>query len=317
MGLFFRRGLKPADKSALIDPAKLKVLWVDADHGSDREGAGTETAPFATITKALMAARKKAVIRVAPGTYSELTGEAFPMRFDGVQIEGMGDGKKIIQFPDHHQGFGIEMSGTASLTGFSILGYPGNSHGIGIAGGKPILRGNTIVGNICGIIVSGDAAPLIEGNAVSGNTEGIRTQDRCAPVIRGNTIAGANRGVIAEGESRPRIEANIVHVNDVGITTGESSAPVIRHNQMTDNHSYCVYILHESNPDMGTMKDPGGNTLLRSGFTAELRNKTANAVLAIGNTWDGGLNAPQGRKDIKNTGGGSVIYGPGKDDVIL
>lgn len=68
------------------DPAV--THYVNVATGSDTN-PGTANSPFKTIAKALRVAKNGDVVQVAPGTYSQASGEVFPLRVpDGVLLQG-------------------------------------------------------------------------------------------------------------------------------------------------------------------------------------------------------------------------------------
>lgn len=74
------------------------VLYVDAEEGSDDEGAGSEGAPYATIQKALNESENNDAIKIAPGVYTEILtipGHTISIFGSGVDTEivsGFGSG---------------------------------------------------------------------------------------------------------------------------------------------------------------------------------------------------------------------------------
>ncbi len=60
---------------------ELPTLYVDSISGNDVTNTGTQSAPFRSITKAILAAKAKniLIIAVAPGTYDASIGETFPI----------------------------------------------------------------------------------------------------------------------------------------------------------------------------------------------------------------------------------------------
>ena len=74
------------------------VIYVDARSGNDSDG-GTKNAPLKTITQALKIAEPNTIISLAPGTYSEASGEIFPLIIkNNVTLKGLtgGQGHSVI-----------------------------------------------------------------------------------------------------------------------------------------------------------------------------------------------------------------------------
>ena len=65
------------------------ILHVDSQNGEDSQGNGSEQSPLKTITQALKLAQPNTVISLSAGTYSEQTGESFPLIIrNSVTIQG-------------------------------------------------------------------------------------------------------------------------------------------------------------------------------------------------------------------------------------
>ncbi|EMY79381.1 PF07602 family protein [Leptospira weilii serovar Ranarum str. ICFT] len=85
------------------NPSELAIIYipihyVDSISGND-SNAGTQSAPYRTITKAILASKADGtrVINVAPGTYDTSIGETFPIYIpDGVNVYGDVDGKGLV-----------------------------------------------------------------------------------------------------------------------------------------------------------------------------------------------------------------------------
>ena len=74
------------------------TLYINPNKGND-SNLGTRNSPFQTITQALKNAPVDAVISLAPGTYSEETGEVFPLIIrDQITLQGVlrGNGRNVI-----------------------------------------------------------------------------------------------------------------------------------------------------------------------------------------------------------------------------
>ncbi|EMN91268.1 hypothetical protein BUQ74_09965, partial [Leptospira weilii serovar Heyan] len=78
---------------------QIPTFYVDSISGNDSTNPGTKSAPFRTITKAILALKNSSikVIAVAPGTYDATIGETFPITIpEGVNIYGDINGKGLI-----------------------------------------------------------------------------------------------------------------------------------------------------------------------------------------------------------------------------
>ncbi|MCF7875967.1 DUF1565 domain-containing protein [Candidatus Bipolaricaulota bacterium] len=66
-------------------------IYVDAGHGSDQEGDGSQTNPYKTITKAVEVAKgisTEVNIYIEDGLYNSDLGEDFPLQIENVKMIG-------------------------------------------------------------------------------------------------------------------------------------------------------------------------------------------------------------------------------------
>ena len=95
------------------------VLYVNAQTGNNA-GNGGETSPFRTVTHALAQANPNTIIKLAPGTYNQQSGEVFPLEMKpGVTLQGeISDrGQSTII-----QGSGLFLSKTSARQQIALLG---------------------------------------------------------------------------------------------------------------------------------------------------------------------------------------------------
>lgn len=101
----------------------INILYVSSTGGSDTGGNGSDQAPFKTLTYALSVAPPKTAILLAPGTYSEQTGEKFPLMLrPSVTVQGNPNtrGQNIVI-----KGGGYFISPTSAGQNITILGADG------------------------------------------------------------------------------------------------------------------------------------------------------------------------------------------------
>ena len=131
------------------------VLHVDAGTGNDQQGIGSAERPYKTITQALaMASPGSTVILLAPGHYSQATGEQFPLRLrPGITIQGnAGETRNtlVVGSGEFHDGNSTQnatlvtadRSGLANVTISNLKGS-----GVWIGAGTPVLRRVALVSN--------------------------------------------------------------------------------------------------------------------------------------------------------------------------
>ncbi len=156
--------------------------YVDAAHGSNTTGDGSQGTPWKTITWALNHISGSDIqVHVAPGTYNASLGENFPLAAQpGISLIGAGytsttlagvSSQAVVFFSSTYV-----YTETTVLSGFTISGGSSGVYveGIGGAGSNPTIEANRITGNTYGIYNKVDAGrrvyTVIKDNLISGNT---------------------------------------------------------------------------------------------------------------------------------------------------
>ncbi len=113
-----------------------ETYWVDTISGSNTTGDGSETKPWRTITHAVSQSDELDMIMVAEGTYSEASGEDWPLHLYGQSLvaaygpavtilSGNGTGETLIfndwDDGDQLNGFTIENGGAAGGTAAAVM----------------------------------------------------------------------------------------------------------------------------------------------------------------------------------------------------
>ncbi len=232
-----RLRLDPARRIAASDstssPIEPTMLHVNPRTGNDQTGDGSLAQPFQTITHALDRARSNTIVVLAPGRYSETSGEQFPIQLrSGVTVYGepdrRGDGIEIV-------GGGWLMTPTAGEQSVTILGFDGaglsgvtvrnpDGSAIWVAGGMPWIVGNTIVDNARHGIVAHDGTPYIFNNRFDDNDgSDLEFSDRATPQLQDNQLDRRNDQSIGYFaiEAEPAIVAATppTSLRDAGSTT--------------------------------------------------------------------------------------------------
>jgi len=255
----------PIAGAALVAQSSEQLrLYVDPAIGRDQTGDGSRDRPFQTITHALDRAHPNTIVVLAPGTYSEASGEQFPIQLrSGVTVYGdperWGDEIEIV-------GGGWLMTPTAGEQSVAILGFDGaglsgvtvrnpDGSGIWVAGGMPWIVGNTIAENDRHGIVAHDGTPYIINNRFDDNDgSDLELSDRAMPQLEDNqldrrntrsisyfitetgpTIGAANpsgrspasSSVTSEIRSNERSQAEPAEFTEVVTWQGETSFPPI------------------------------------------------------------------------------------------
>lgn len=224
------------------------LIYVNAIAGSDSAGNGTQMSPLKTITHALQNASSNTVIVLAPGEYSEATGESFPLQLKaGVTVQGTpGPGRDTVVI----RGSGTYMSPSQGLENSTIVAVDRsglgnvmvmNPHaqgtGVWIETGSPVLRDNVFAGSgRAGVHIAGAGAPVIQRNYFTENgLAGLIIEGRCQAQVQGNVFEKTGIGIQVAPGAEPRILENRVVQNQDGIILQANARPVLENNQISGN----------------------------------------------------------------------------------
>ncbi|MEO0769430.1 MAG: DUF1565 domain-containing protein [Cyanobacteria bacterium J06649_4] len=228
-----------ANRGNTDESLSYRTLYVNPTVGSDTAN-GVEAAPLRTVTRALEVAPPNTVIVLAPGRYTQGTGEVFPLQLKpGVTIQGTpgsrdrsaiiegggrftsptrsqqnatilaadraGLAQVAISNPD---GYGVWIE-SASPTILESAFVGNRQTGIYVAGGSPRVQGSYFSGNqVAGLIVFGVSSANIQRNTFDGTGDAIRVIDGATPEIVGNRITNNDAGVVLIGDARPVLRDN-------------------------------------------------------------------------------------------------------------
>jgi len=216
-----------------------QTLYVDPMRGDDSAG-GVEAQPLQTVTRALELAAPNTVIVLAPGRYSQASGEVFPLQLkSGVTIQGMSgardrtaiiEGGGNFESPSQSQQnaaiIAADRAGIAQIAVSNPFGYGvwvesasptiietafvGNRQtGIYVAGGSPRVRNSYFSDNqVAGLIVFGVSSASIQGNTFERTGDAIRVVNGATPEIVSNRMTDNNAGLVVIGNARPVLRDN-------------------------------------------------------------------------------------------------------------
>ncbi|ELR97916.1 DUF1565 domain-containing protein [Gloeocapsa sp. PCC 73106] len=277
-----------------------QIIYVNPNSGNDQKGKGTETSPFKTITQALMLATPEAMIMLAPGTYSQESGETFPLIFNTqVTIQGHPSslGYKVII-----QGNGSFISPTAAgqnvtivatekagkLTGVTVSNPHERGYGLWIESASPEIINNTFTRNGgSGVSVNGNSAPVIVGNNFYHNRgNGLSIHGTSQPEVKNNTFEKTGFGISIMENANPRIDNNRIVGNRFGVILEGNAQATFRNNVIEQSTEHGLVAIASSRADLGTTEDPGAN-LFRSNRGLDIRNLTNNPLPAVGTQLSG------------------------------
>ncbi len=219
------------------------VLHVNAVTGSDERGSGSAEQPYKTITQALRTApATSTVILLAPGHYSQDSGEQFPLRLrPGITIQGKsGEARNtlIVGGGEVHVGGTTQNATivTADRSGLAnILVSNRNGSGIWISAGAPILRRVALVSNAVAGVWVAEGGPVIENSYFHGNQYGLTIQGEGHALIRGNYFEETGRAITVTSPATPTISNNRVARNQVGIALQNNARPLLEANALVGN----------------------------------------------------------------------------------
>lgn len=308
---FSQTAIAQSDRGAAVAPATDSATYtfryVDSARGNDAN-AGSQTSPFRSLTKAIATASTNTIIVLAPGTYSEATGEQFPIAMkSGVTIQGQAtnQGQAVIISGSGtylSRSFGrqnITLLGAnrAGLRGVTVTNPRQQGYGLWIESTSPVITDNTFTGSTHdGISIVGSSAPIVKNNRFTQNgANGITIYGHSRPEIIENVFENTGFGINIAQNATPRIIGNRIVGNKDGIIVQGSAEPVLRQNIVTDNDRNGLVAISKSQPHLGNTRDPGKNKFANNGnldINAAASNQTIPAAgnLSLGKT-SGNLDA--------------------------
>lgn len=262
------------------------ILYVDPQ--ADKAGTGTEADPFQTITQALSLANSGSTVQLRPGTYTNTTGELFPLvvktgvtlrgepstRGRGIEITG---GGKFLSPSWAGQNVTIVAQTKATIQGLTLKNSNTRGSAIWVEAGSPTIVNNTFVGNNReGVFVSSTATPIVrdnlfnqnQGNGVSFTRDsggllerniirdsgyGVAIGERSKPQLTNNQIIQNLDGLVIVGDSRPTLKQNLIANNKRdGIVVAGDAQPILQENVLRENTQFDVH-----NASKQPLKVPG------------------------------------------------------------
>ena len=287
------------------------ILYVDPKGGNDRQGDGSEQSPFKTITQALKIAQPNTVISLNPGTYSEQTGESFPLIMGkSVTIQGTpsAQGYNVII---NGSGYFVSRTGAGQqvtiaaikqaqgLTGVTVINPHNRGHGLWIESASPTVTSNSFIRNgNTGVSVNGNGAPTITDNYFSRNGgNGLLIYDTSKPTVENNEFENTGFGISIVQNAAPILRGNSFSSNRIGIILEGNSQAVLRDNQITNSLEYGLVSIAQSKVDLGTVAQPGNN-IFRGNKKLDIQNATNNSIIAVGTEINGDT---EGSIDFRGT----------------
>lgn len=288
-------------QETIIQPLSLdkNTIHVNPKTGDDTQ-PGKKSTPLKTITQALKIAPSGSIIKLSSGTYSEDTGEAFPLIIkNNITLKGntKSQGHKIII-----QGNGYFISPTGAgqniaiaalkdavgITGVTITNDHSRGHGLWIESANPKVVRNTFTRNgNTGVSVNGNSSPLIEDNYFYNNGgNGLLVYGTSQPEVIDNTFEQTGFGVSSLQNSLTTLTGNSFDSNRIGIILEGSSQAILRDNEVINSAEYGLTAIAKSQVDLGTNTQPGNN-IFRSNKKLDIQNASSNEIVAVGTETNG------------------------------
>ena len=296
------------------------ILHVDSQNGEDRQGNGSEQSPLKTITQALKLAQPNTVISLSAGTYSEQTGESFPLIIrNSVTIQGTpsAQGYDVII---NGSGYFVSPTGAGQqvtiaatkeakgLTGVTVINPHSRGHGLWIESANPTVTHNTFIrsGNT-GLSVNGNSIPTITDNYFSRNGgNGLLIYGTSKPKVENNNFENTGFGVSIMQNAAPILEGNTFNRNRISIILESNARAVLRNNKITNSSEYGLVAIAQSRVDLGTIAQPGNN-IFSGNRKLDIQNATSNLIVAVGTEINGNT---EGKIDRRGTDNSSIATKP-------
>ena len=275
------------------------ALLVNPTSGDDTVADGSDRAPFKTITRALQVAPVGTVILLTSGTYSQETGETFPLRLKpGVTIQGNTEtrGQNIVI-----QGSGFFLSPTfarqkvtivgadrAIVAGVTVKNPDPQGYGVWIESTSPAVIDSTLTeSGHDGISVTGNGSPLIRNNFFYQNgANGITIYGTSRAEVRENIFEQTGFAINVNQKATPLLVGNRITQNKDGIVVQAKAQPILRNNSVEGNTRDGLVAIAQSRPDLGTATEPGGNSFRSNGQLDVNAKQSDQQIPAFGNDLD-------------------------------
>lgn len=305
-------------------PSNAASIYVDATNGSDTTGDGSQSAPYRTITYATNKASSGSIIQLLPGTYSEASGETFPLQLKAGQIlrgdeSTLGEGYVIVGGGTYisptiaRQNVTMLAGNDAQIRGVSMRNEGRRGYALWLESTGPKVYNNSFVGSVHdGIFMTGNATAWVEGNRFYQNgANGISVLGTSTPTIVNNLFQETGFGITIDQKSAPQVKNNRITQNRSGVIVGGNSTPVLRGNLISSNLESGLVAITLAQPDLGTAQDPGNNAFEGNGQFA-IQNSTRGLVInANGNQLSG-----ETKGDIDLSGQATATAGGAAPDAI-
>ncbi|MGA7934227.1 MAG: DUF1565 domain-containing protein [Kovacikia sp.] len=279
-------------------PFGATVLYVNPGAGTDTPGAGSQAAPYRSITYALQNAQAGTVVQLQRGSYIQATGEVFPLRIPaGVILRGEENAKGQtvaiigggvwISPTFARQNITILAGKDSEIRGVSVLNPNIRGTGIWVESTNPTIRNCTFSKNHReGVFITGTSNPKVERNVFLQNGgNGLSIANNASGEIRDNVFQNTGFGLAIGGNSTPLVTGNQIIQNVDGIYINDAARPILRNNLIENNKRDGLVATIRANPNLGDGESAGNNTI-RNNRQYDLNNATGGTLYSVGNTLD-------------------------------
>jgi Protein of unknown function (DUF1565). len=292
--------IQPNPRFIAENLAQTSIIYIDPNTGSDSEtSTGSQTGPYRSITYAIQKAQPGTVIQLNPGSYSQETGEVFPISLkDGVTLKGdeasngqntvIVGGGNFVSPTFARQNATIKTQGNSQIIGVTLTNPNTRGTGLWIESSSPTVSGCTFLDSKRdGIFITSESNPKIQSNIFTQNAgNGISIARSGAGEIRNNVFQNTGFGISINDEASPTIMENKIIENRDGIVISHQAKPILRNNLIENNQRDGVVAISQAQPDLGTTASPGQN-IIRSNGRYDVYNATRGyTITVIGNEID-------------------------------
>jgi parallel beta-helix repeat protein len=293
-------------------PINKAQLFVNSSTGKDDVNAGrNESVPFKTIAFALQQAQPGMIVQVAPGQYSQETGEVFPLIVpQGVTLQGnefnQGGNVTVVGGSFYSsswwgsQNIAVLAKADSQVVGISVTNPNSRGTGIWIESANATVRGCTFSKSAReGVFVAGKASATVENSLfIENSANGIALTGMSTGMVRNNTFQRTGFGIAVSEKASPQLVNNRVQENVDGIVISHSAMPQLRGNLVEGNKRDGLVAIANAKPDLGSAMVPGRNIFRGNGRFAIYNATLKNTLMAEGNDVTGNMqlaaNGPTG-----------------------
>jgi parallel beta-helix repeat protein len=278
----------------MVQSTSPSTWFINPSTGNDA-AAGSQAAPFKTISRALRQAKAGDRIQLTPGTYNAASGETFPLmvpsnvtvigneanKGSGILVSGSG---RFISRTFAGQNVTVLLETNAQLRGVTVTNPDTRGTGIWLESTNPIIVNCTFTNNKReGIFATGTASPAVYDNvAVRNDANGFSIARNAKGEWRRNVCQNTGFGIAVSDQAAPYLAENRLLENRTGIVCGQDSRPVLRANVIERNTSDGLTLIDRASADLGNSQDPGRN-IFRDNRDFDIQNATAIKLICVGN----------------------------------